>query len=77
MIFEGRFNRARKFQQEQNAKRQGGAAPGNAQDDVELSDMMEKGDMFAMIVSALITILPIALIVLVFLAAVGYFFVVR
>ena len=77
MIFEGRFNRARKFQQEQKAKREGNINPDDPKNDVELSDMMEKGDMFAMILSAVITILPVALIVLLFLAAVGYFFVIR
>ena len=75
IIFESKIERAQKFAKEQKAKREGeGHDPEN---DVEMADMMEKGDMFAMILSALITILPVAVIVLGLLAAAGYFFIVR
>ena len=39
--------------------------------------MMEKGDGCAMVIAALITIVPVCLIVLAILAAAGYFFIVR
>lgn len=72
ILFEGKYKRARKFQQEQNAKR--GGLVGNQ---IPLGTQMEKGDLPAMIIAALITILPVAIVVLVVIAAAGYFFVVR
>ena len=42
-----------------------------------LPDLLEKGDTFALILSALLTIVPVALVVLAVLAAAGYFFIVR
>ena len=39
-----------------------------------LKSSMEKGDLFAMIFSALITILPVVLLVLLVIVAVGYLF---
>lgn len=38
---------------------------------------LEKGDLFAMILSAFLIIIPIALVVIVFLMALGYFFLIR
>ncbi len=68
MPFQGRFDRARKLQKEKKAMRNEDDAP---------IDWMEKGDGLAMLLAGLLTILPIALIVVGVLAAVGYFFVVR
>ena len=42
-----------------------------------MADLLEKGDTFALILSALLTIVPVALVVLAVLAAAGYFFIVR
>lgn len=71
MIFRGRYDRARKLQQEKMQGRE------RAYDDDQLGSKLEKGDTAALIISALITILPVALIVLGVLALVGYLFVVR
>ena len=38
---------------------------------------MEKGDGCAMVIAAMITIIPVALITVVALAAIGYFFIMR
>ena len=72
--FEGKFDRAHKFEREQRERRESGAGFG---DDVSPSDLMEKGDGCAMLIAAMITIVPVALIVIAVLAAAGYFFIVR
>ena len=72
--FEGKFERAHKFEREQREMRERRAGFG---DDVSPSDLMEKGDGCAMVIAAMITIVPIALIVVVALAAAGYFFIMR
>lgn len=46
-------------------------------DELSPSDLMEKGDGCAMVIAAMVTIIPVALIVVVALAAVGYFFIMR
>ena len=74
ILFERKFERARKLQTEKNAARQSDC---NGREDLELTDVMEKGDTLAMIIAGLITILPAALVTLVILAAAGYFFVMR
>ena len=71
MIFGGKFDRARKLQQEKMEGRE------RAYDDDQLGSKLEKGDTAALIISAMITILPVALIALGVLALVGYLFVVR
>ncbi|MDD7446412.1 MAG: hypothetical protein PUK79_08315 [Clostridiales bacterium] len=71
MIFRGRYDRARKLQQEKMQGRE------RAYDDDQLGSKLEKGDTAALIISAMITILPVALIALGVLALVGYLFVVR
>lgn len=45
--------------------------------DEDLANKIEKGDTLAMILSALLVFVPVALIVLVALALFGYFFVMR
>lgn len=72
--FEGKFERAHKFEQEQKALREQGS---RCNEEITPSDLMEKGDGCAMVIAAMITIVPIALIVIVALAAAGYFFIVR
>ena len=70
MIFGGKFDRARKLQQEKMEGRE------RAYDD-DIGSKLEKGDTAALIISALITFLPVALITLGVLALVGYLFVMR
>ena len=74
ILFERKFERARKFQREQNEARKSDCT---GRDDLELTDVMEKGDTLAMIIAGLITILPAAIVTLVILAEAGYFFIMR
>ena len=71
MLFEGRFNTARKLQQEAMEGKE------RAFDQENLSDLLEKNDTLALILSALITILPVALLALGLISLLGYLFVVR
>ncbi len=70
MIFERRYEKQMKRLQELNAER-------NVHDvkDDSLGNLVEKGDVLAMILSALIVILPVCLLVLLIVSAAGYFFV--
>lgn len=72
--FEGKFERAHKFEKEQKALREHGS---RYDEEMSPSDLMEKGDGCAMFIAAMITIVPIGLIVIAALAAVGYFFIIR
>lgn len=74
ILFERKFERARKLQKEQNEARKSDCT---GRDDLELTDVMEKGDTLAMIIAGLITILPAAIVTLAILAAAGYFFIMR
>lgn len=67
IMFEGRYKRARKLQQERT--------PRSPQENIDFSSQMEKGDLPAMIIAALITFVPAALVVLAVIAAAGYFFI--
>ena len=71
MIFQGRYDKARKLQQEQMNGRE------RAYDDDTLADKLEKNDTLAMILSALIVFLPAALIALGVISLLGYLFIVR
>ena len=71
MIFQGKYDRARRLQQERM-----GDAP-RALEQEDLAEKLEKGDTLALILSALITIVPVVLIFLLIAAAAGYFFIVR
>ena len=66
--FQGRYERFRELQREKMGERPIDRAPG---------DEMEKGDGLAMLIAAMITIVPICLVVIAILAAAGYFFIVR
>ena len=72
MPFAGRIERAEKLSQEQAQLRRG-----KYDEEIIPADIMEKGDGCAMVIAAMITIVPIALIVVVALAAAGYFFIMR
>ena len=69
MIFQRKYERAKK-----HLKEQMGEAP-KALEDENLSDKLEKNDTLALILSALIVFVPAALIVLLIVAGVGYFWV--
>lgn len=71
IIFEKKFERSIDYLKEKN--------PDEAKplSDELLGQKLEKNDARAMVISAMITILPVALIVLVGLSLLGYWFVVR
>ena len=66
--FKGRYDRFRKLQKERMGEQPIDRAP---------CDEMEKGDGLAMLIAAMITIVPICLVVMAVLALAGYFFIVR
>lgn len=72
--FEGKFERAHNFEREQRDRRE---SMMGGRDELSPSDMMEKGDGCAMLIAAMVTIVPACLIVVAILAAAGYFFIVR
>lgn len=69
MIFQRKYERAMKHLKEQT-----GESP-KALEDENLADKLEKNDALAMILSALIVIVPAALIVLLIVSGIGYFWV--
>ena len=70
-MFEGKRKRAEAFLREQSQGKEKALA------DEELGSKLEKGDTLAMILSALLVIVPVALVVLAVMALAGYFFVMR
>ena len=71
MIFQRKYEKQMENLQEKTA-----ASP-KALEDEELSNKLEKGDVAAMIISALIVIVPVALVFLLIAVGAGYFFVAR
>ena len=71
MLFRGRFDK-----QIEHIKEQRGSAK-RAFDEDDIRNVLEKNDVLAMILSAMITIVPVALVFLVVLSAIGFFFIVR
>ena len=69
MIFQRKYERAMKHLKEQT-----GESP-KALEDENLSDKLEKNDTLALILSALIVFVPAALVILLIVAGVGYFWV--
>ena len=69
MIFQRKYERAMKHLKEQTGDRP------KALEDENLADKLEKNDALAMIISGLIVILPVALLVLLVVSGVGYFWV--
>ncbi|MBQ3157317.1 MAG: hypothetical protein IJB81_10430 [Clostridia bacterium] len=71
MLFRSRYEKQLQRIKEQNKD-------GERVYDVEdVRNVLEKGDVPAMIISALITILPVALVFLLAISALGFFFVAR
>ena len=71
MLFSKKVDRAFELQAEQNGHEKHeeyereSVDPKSVEDEIQLADRMEKGDLPAMIISALIMIVPIALIILI------------
>ena len=71
MIFRGKYERAREFQAEQRK----GLEP--AFEDEDLEGKLEKNDTLAMILAALLTFLPAALLALALICLAGWLFIFR
>lgn len=71
MMFRGKFERARNFQKEQMKGRQ------LAYDDEDIESKLEKHDTLAMILAALLTFLPAALIAIAAICLIGWLFIFR
>ncbi len=71
MMFRGRFDRARALQKEQMQGRD------LAYDDVDIEEKLEKNDTLAMVLAALITILPAAMLAIGIMLLVGWLFLFR
>ena len=71
-MLKDKYDRAKKWQLEQKQKRE----EGRTDTGYELSpeDLMEKGDMLAMMVSGVLTILPIVTILLLLIVLIGMAF---
>ena len=76
MLFEGKYNRARKLQRERAGLPEGENMEYDGQKFYEptIAENMEKGDMFSLMVSGVLTILPIALIILLAMVGAGFLF---
>lgn len=72
MPFSGRIERAQKLEREQMLARSAGR-----EEEAAPIDEMEKGDGLAMLLAALITFVPVCLVVLAILAGIGYLFILR
>ena len=71
MMFRGKFERARNWQK---TKMQGHPP---ACEEEDLSEKLEKNDTLAMILAAMLTFLPAALIMLAVICLAGWFFIFR
>ena len=71
ILFHSKFEKLRAFSREKM-----GSSP-SALEDENLADKLEKNDTLALILSAMITIIPVVLVFLCLVAAAGYFFIVR
>ena len=67
MLFHRKYEKMKAFQKEQLGDAE------SALEDENLADKLEKNDTLALILSALIVILPAALLFLLIISAVGYF----
>lgn len=71
MLFNGRY------QKQMNRLKKQNEGSKRTVDEENIQGMLEKHDTLAMILSAMIVILPVALLFLVAICAAGYFFIVR
>ena len=76
MLFGKKLNRAQKWLREQNPDLVDGQEDLPSMEDLKAESQqlnLDKSDLFAMIISALITIVPVCLIVLLILVGIAYF----
>ncbi|MBQ3485017.1 MAG: hypothetical protein IJA77_05905 [Clostridia bacterium] len=71
ILFQGRYDKQLKNIQEKNKDTQ------RVYDVEDVRNVLEKGDVAAMIISALLVIVPVALVFLVVISLIGFFFIVR
>ena len=71
MIFRGKYERARALQKEQMRGRD------LVYDDENIADKLEKNDTLAMILAALLTFLPAALVAIAVICLIGWLFILR
>ncbi|MBR4462353.1 MAG: hypothetical protein IKS51_07225 [Erysipelotrichaceae bacterium] len=74
MLFQNKYDRARKWQIEEKEKREAMNGQKDMKDEVEIADLLEKGDMYALISSAMFTIMPVAILVLLIIVLAGMLF---
>lgn len=72
ILFKDKYERAKKWQLEQKEKRDSGKL--DMDYEVSPEDLMEKGDMLAMMISGVLTILPIVFLILLIIALAGMAF---
>ncbi|MBR6232748.1 MAG: hypothetical protein IKQ98_02895 [Erysipelotrichaceae bacterium] len=72
ILFKDKYERAKKWQLEQKEKRDSGKLDMGYE--VSPEDLMEKGDMLAMMISGVLTILPIVFLILLIIALAGMAF---
>ena len=73
MLFHNRYERARKWQIEEKNKHDA-MNQNDPRNDVEIADLLEKGDLYALISSAMFTIMPVAILVLLIMVLAGMLF---
>ncbi len=75
MLFQKRIKRAFDYLEEKK-QREAGENPENVQEELKpsIKDTLEKGDIPAMLISAFLVILPIAIIVLLVIVFAGHLF---
>ena len=73
MLFQSKYDRARKWQIDEKNKRDT-MNPHDLKNDVEIADLLEKGDLYAMVSSAMFTIMPVAILVLLIMVLAGMLF---
>ena len=75
MLLKSRYERAKKWQLEQKAKREENSEyNGEKLYEPSIADEMEKGDMLALMISGVMTILPIVTVLLLIMVLVGFLF---
>lgn len=74
MLFHSKYERARKWQIDEKNKREAINGSKDMREEVEIADLLEKGDLFALITSAMFTILPVAILVLLIMVLGGMLF---
>ena len=72
ILFKDKYERAKKWQLEQKEKRDSGKLDMGYE--VSPEDLMEKGDLLAMMISGVLTILPIVFLILLIIALAGMAF---